>query len=133
MSEAKHTPGPLEIVGATRLWILDEPGGAVCIIANPDCPTSADFQEVRLKDARWKEAMANADRLMLCWNSHDALVAACGNCVSLLETLEGTYENKDGQITAQRKETEAALAQAKKLPTILAIRNNQKDNKDGNY
>lgn len=72
----KATPrlytGQLESVGATRLWVLGEGGGAVAIVAEPECRNSNDFHEVDILSPRWKEAMANAERLRVAWNSYDA-------------------------------------------------------------
>lgn len=75
MTNQKHTPGKLESVGATKIWIMGRVGGAVCIVAEPECKSSIDFTEVSLSSKRWDEAMANAARLIECWNSHDALLA----------------------------------------------------------
>lgn len=65
------TPRPWETIGATRIWKTGRPGGAVCIIANPECRSSSDFQEVDPGDDRWDEAMANAALIVAAVNAHD--------------------------------------------------------------
>ena len=60
MSDAKHTPGPWETVGAKYIWKTGDVGGAVAIIAEPECESSNDFRPVRIASERWEEAMANA-------------------------------------------------------------------------
>jgi len=48
-----------ERVGGSRIWQPGEGGGAVCIIAEPECRFSSDIQEVRVGSSRWSEAMQN--------------------------------------------------------------------------
>lgn len=69
-AKAKHTPGPIETVGATRIWSQK---GAIAIVAEPECKDSSDFSEVKIGSPRWKEAMANADRILACWNGCEGI------------------------------------------------------------
>lgn len=60
VSEGKHTPGPWMQFGARYVWKTGEAGGAVCIIAEPECADSTCFKRVEIDSPRFDEAMANA-------------------------------------------------------------------------
>lgn len=62
MIDAKHTQGPLTVTATTTLTAAD--GRDIASTAFSDC---LDVDE----------DIANAARLALCWNSHDALVEVC--------------------------------------------------------
>lgn len=59
-SKVGHTPGPWETTGAKYVWKRGETGGAIAMIAEPECATSSDFEVVEISSRRWDEAMANA-------------------------------------------------------------------------
>jgi hypothetical protein len=57
---SEHTPGPWELVGATRVWKVGDNGAAVAIMAEPEVRYSDQFREVDMGSARSREACANA-------------------------------------------------------------------------
>ena len=98
MSDAKHTPGPWETVGAKYIWKTGDVGGAVAIIAEPECESSNDFRPVRIASERWEEAMANA-----------RLIAAAPELLEALKELRDFYTDNFGLPAAKAN---AAIAKA---------------------
>ncbi len=66
--EAKATPGQLERVGGSMLWVTGEDGAAVALIAEPECKNSSDIRPLELGSKRHKEAYANVAKIMALWN-----------------------------------------------------------------
>ena len=66
MSESKHTPGKL-MMSSSFLLVTNE----AVVVANTQ---PIDVGGIT---TTYDEGEANAERLIKCWNSHDALVAAC--------------------------------------------------------
>ncbi|KKK62005.1 hypothetical protein LCGC14_3008650 [marine sediment metagenome] len=96
-----HTKGELKIMPYTRRdgdnirWIKDSRNKAICQTFKP-------------------RAEANARRLVKCWNSHDALLDACRQGLSLLKEHPDYPGFKDcscGHCTVCQ--IEAAIAQCK--------------------
>jgi len=79
-----RTPGPWSIHGATQVLKFGENHGAVCIIADPDAATTADFKEAEPGSDRWDEEMANAH-----------LIAASPDLYAALKAIVD-HENIDG-------------------------------------
>lgn len=77
MSEAKHTPGRLEIVGATHLVIFGEKGGNICTACSPRKRTVAEYTPSKKDDRDFDEACANAQYIRRAWNTHALLLEAC--------------------------------------------------------
>lgn len=59
------------------------------------------------------------------------LAEACNDCISLLRTLEGSWENEDGQISFQIAEIDAVLSDAKKAGIINGDRTEDGQGTDG--
>lgn len=85
MSEAKHTPGQIEIVGATYLVIFGEQGGNICAVSSPRREVSVEYHAAKMGDDDFHEACANAQQLKLAWNSYAALYEACKRALAVLE------------------------------------------------
>ena len=98
-----HTPGPWELVGATRVWKVGEPGGAVAIMAEPEVRYSDQFREVGLDSKRLREACANA-----------RLITAAPDLLAAVRLLIGDLEHRepDGWMSGyvHTKSHDAALA-----------------------
>jgi hypothetical protein len=75
VSEAKHTPGKL---------VVDDGDSRVLGLFAEDCDAVAYLSENAAKNAGLRDTetdLANANRLALCWNMHDELVAACRKAI----------------------------------------------------
>jgi len=85
----KHTKGKLEarLSFDKKKWLVCIGQGAGSLIA--DCHKS-------------KEAKVNAERLVKCWNSHDALLAACEAALEFIGRSNKTdWENEITPILEQ--------------------------------
>lgn len=117
-----HTSGKLVVRAARNTWpklvladeTLDPP------IAQTDCSMSGPNRP-------YEEAVANAERLVLCWNEHDALVKRLTDLETALQTIvemavrplgpndyptQGAKPNAHGGRWAYRHEEMGAIARA---------------------
>lgn len=62
-TKTQHTPGPWEVVGATKIVRFGEGGGAVAIIAEPESNDTGDIHQIGIGSKRWDEAMVNASMI----------------------------------------------------------------------
>lgn len=83
-----HTPGTIEAVGV-NLYAT----GEVCLATTHNDDLQGSLEE------RGNEAEANAARLALCWNSHDALVKEIEAKNKVLTEQAGTCSSRLARIT----------------------------------
>ncbi len=100
MSESKHTPGKL-MMSSSFLLVTNE----AVVVANTQ---PIDVGGIT---TTYDEGEANAERLIKCWNSHDALVAACKNMIKqVIKYTPQLDREKRWEIIQARK----AIAEAEK-------------------
>ena len=101
---SKHTPGPLLVAytheGGCRIAIDDEPG--LQGLRNYDLFTVTHGDP--------DELAANAARLVTCWNSHDAMLAALREAERLLDSV--AFVSTEGDTTKPLRKIRAAIAKA---------------------
>jgi len=99
MSESKHTKGKL-VVSSSFLVVTEE-----------TCRIVANTQPIGVEGitTTFAEGKANAERIIKCWNSHDALLDACKE---LLQMTGMGYNEQDDPDRVER--AKAAMAEAKK-------------------
>lgn len=106
MIDTSHTPGILEKATPTSLWTKGVNGGAIAVMADPDVETSSDFRKVSMSAPRFREAVANADRMILTWNCHDELLAALKELRAWTEWME----HPDGHDTPEQRGCKCSTA-----------------------
>jgi len=116
-ARAEHTPGLLHIEEPHESTFQDtiaimggETGEAQIAAVYP----MGDDDEVGTKECRYHaESLANARRLVTCWNCHDDLVAACREALKVVdECYEATGHIHVAKTSNQRMLIDAALAKA---------------------
>lgn len=104
MSAAKHTPGPLLVAythdGGCRIAIDDEPG----------LQGLRDYDLFTVTHGDPDELAANAARLVTCWNSHDAMVAALKKAERLLGSV--AFISVPGDTDKLLRDIRSAIAKA---------------------
>lgn len=95
MSETKHTPGPIRIEREINLVASD--GYSLTGMTGTDLEV-------------WHQrAVANAEHAVRCWNSHDALLAACEKAI---EEIRWQYKGALSNAHAENNSTVIAIRAA---------------------
>ncbi len=95
MSEPKHTPGRLYVDGGGNIW--NDAGRFVASCGGYGGGYGSG-------SASSRENVANAERLVLCWNAHDDLLAACEDALAFvpLASTEHANANEQGRENARQ-------------------------------
>jgi hypothetical protein len=94
------------------IWKTGADGGAVAIMADPECENSGDIKPVTIHSQRWDEAMANIDLIVTAVNSHAALIEALEETLLCLKSWSAGRGPHDAT-TSVVERAESALAAAK--------------------
>ncbi len=101
----ERTKGELEITEGVKIYIV--PVEADEIICEIPYDYAKDFNKTE------QELLANAKRLVKCWNSHDDLLAACKLAETVIAWF-GKIKNIPDQLKADMEQIEQAIAKAEK-------------------
>lgn len=101
---ARHTKGPLLVAytheGGCHIAIDDEPG----------LQGERDYDLFTVTHGDPDELEANAKRLVNCWNSHDAMLAALKEAERLLDSV--AFVSTEGDTAKPLRKIRAAIAKA---------------------